>query len=175
MNAQNAKVWFITGSSTGFGRILAEQLLAKGDIVVATARKPEQLQDLVNRYSDRALAIHLGIKVIIVEPGAFRTDFNGRSLVMADTQIAEYEEVIGGFRQWLKDMDGKQPGDPLKAALAMIQAVESENPPLRLALGVDAIGAIEAKLDSMKTELEAWREVGANTAFEGATVGAIGG
>jgi NAD(P)-dependent dehydrogenase (short-subunit alcohol dehydrogenase family) len=117
----------------------------------------------------------LGIKVIIVEPGAFRTDFNGRSLVMADSQIADYDEVIGGFRQWLKDMDGKQPGDPVKAAEAMIQAVESENPPLRLALGADAISAIATKLESVQTELDTWREVGTNTAFEGATVGAIGG
>jgi NADP-dependent 3-hydroxy acid dehydrogenase YdfG len=56
MNIQNTRVWFITGSSTGFSRILAKQLLAKGETVVATARKPEQLQDLVVQYPDRAIA-----------------------------------------------------------------------------------------------------------------------
>lgn len=117
----------------------------------------------------------LGIKVTIVEPGAFRTDFNGRSLVMTDTQIEDYEPVVGGFRQWLQDMDGKQPGDPVKAAEAMIQAVDSENPPLRLALGADAVSAIASKLSSVKTELNAWTEVAVNTAFEGVEIGAIGG
>jgi len=117
----------------------------------------------------------LGIKIIIVEPGAFRTDFNGRSLVLAETQIADYEPVIGGFRQWLQDMDGKQPGDPVKAAEAMVQAVNSDNPPLRLALGADAVSAIETKLESVKAELEAWKDVAVNTAYEGAVIGAIGG
>jgi NAD(P)-dependent dehydrogenase (short-subunit alcohol dehydrogenase family) len=61
----------------------------------------------------------LGIKVIIVEPGAFRTDFSGRSLVVSDTQIADYEPVIGQYRQWVQDIDGQQPGDPKKAAKAV--------------------------------------------------------
>jgi NAD(P)-dependent dehydrogenase (short-subunit alcohol dehydrogenase family) len=116
-----------------------------------------------------------GIKVIIVEPGAFRTDFSGRSLVVSDTQIADYEPVIGQYRQWVQDIDGQQPGDPKKAASAIIQSVNSENPPLRLALGADAVNAIDAKLKSVKAELDAWRQVGVDTAFEGVTVSAIGG
>ena len=72
-------------------------------------------------------------------------------------------------------MDGKQPGDPVKAAEAMIQAVNSDNPPLRLALGADAVDAIETKLESVKAEMEAWKDVAVNTAYEGAAVGAIGG
>jgi NADP-dependent 3-hydroxy acid dehydrogenase YdfG len=61
MSTQNTKVWFITGSSTGFGRILAEQLLAKGETVVTTARRPEQLQDLVAQYPDRAIALSVDV------------------------------------------------------------------------------------------------------------------
>jgi NAD(P)-dependent dehydrogenase (short-subunit alcohol dehydrogenase family) len=61
MNTQNTRVWLITGSSTGFGRILVEQLLAKGETVVATARKPEHLQDLVAQYPDRAIAFPLDV------------------------------------------------------------------------------------------------------------------
>ena len=77
--------------------------------------------------------------------------------------------------QWLREMDGKQPGDPDKAAEAMIQAVESDNPPLRLALGEDAVKGIDEKLHSVKAELDAWKEVSLDTAFEGAVFSAIGG
>jgi len=72
-------------------------------------------------------------------------------------------------------MDGKQPGDPDKAAEAMIQVVESDNSRLRLALGADAVGVIEEKLKSVKAELDAWRDVSINTAFEGAEISTIGG
>jgi hypothetical protein len=75
----------------------------------------------------------------------------------------------------MKQMDGNQPGDPEKAAQAMIQVVESDEPPLRLALGEDAVQAIEQKLASVKLELDQWRSTSLATAFEGATVGAIGG
>lgn len=287
--ADNAKVWLITGSSTGFGRSLTEAVLKKGDSVIATARKPEQLDDLVAKYTDAAKAVRLdvtnpqevhdavdaainafgridvlvnnagygtvgaieevsdeairrqfdtnvfgalemmrtvlpimrqqrsghilnvssvggfasfgatgiycatkfalealsealakevaalGIKVTIIEPGAFRTDFNGRSLSAPEQLIEDYTPVSGAFLKWLEDMDGKQPGDPDKAAAAMIQVVESDNPPLRLALGADAVAAIEEKLKSVQAELDAWKEVSVNTAFDGVEMGAIGG
>ena len=89
--------------------------------------------------------------------------------------IDDYAPITSPFLQWLQEMDGKQPGDPDKAAIAMIKVVESNNPPLRLALGVDAVSMIEAKLESVKTELDAWRQVSLNTAYEGAVIGAIGG
>lgn len=117
----------------------------------------------------------LGIKVTLVEPGAFRTDFNGRSLSVPEQLIEDYAQTTNGFLDWLQQMDGKQPGDPVKAAQAMIQAVESESPPLRLALGEDAVNAIASKLQSVKSELDQWRSVSLDTAFEGATIGAIGG
>ena len=289
MANSDSKVWLITGSSTGFGRSLTEAVLKNGDRVVATARKPEQLDDLVKQYPDTIKTVRLdvtnlqdvqaalesalnayaridvlvnnagygtmgaieevsdedikrqfdtnlfgalnmtravlptmrdqrsghilnissvggvvsfagtgiycatkfaleavsealaqevkplGIKVTIIEPGAFRTDFSGRSIVTPDQAIADYAETSGKLIQWNQEIDGKQPGDPVKAAAAMIQVVESENPPLRLALGEDSVNGITQKLNSMKAELDAWKTVSLNTAFEGATVGAIGG
>ncbi|MEO0948392.1 MAG: oxidoreductase [Cyanobacteria bacterium J06641_5] len=289
MAKQNAKVWFITGSATGFGRILAEQLLANGELVIATARKPEQLKDLVAQYPARSLALAvdvtnpqqvraavdeaiatfgridvlvnnagygmmgaieevtasevrqqyetnvfgaldviravlphlrrqrsghilnlssvggmvsfpgagiycstkfalealseamatevapLGIKVTAVEPGAFRTDFNGRSLVTTDNLIADYDEAIGGFREWVRDVDGKQPGDPTKAVAAMIQVVEMDNPPLHFPLGADSVRAIEAKLAAVRDDVDTHRAIALDTAYEGTVVGEIGG
>ncbi len=287
--ASNTKVWLITGSSTGFGRSLTEAVLKHGDRVVATARKPEQLNELVDQYPETAKAFRLdvtnpqnisevvdfalltfgqidvlvnnagygtmgaieevsdeaiqrqfdtnvfgalkmmravlplmrkqrsghilnlssvggfvsfgatgiycgtkfalealsealskeveslGIKVTIVEPGAFRTDFNGRSLAAPEQPIDDYAPITGPFLNWLQEMDGKQPGDPDKAAQAMIKVVESDNPPLRLALGADAVSAIEAKLESVKAELDAWKQVSLDTAYEGSVMSAIGG
>ncbi|MHC0067415.1 oxidoreductase [Nostoc sp. UIC 10890] len=289
MANNTTKVWFITGSSTGFGRSLTEAILKRGDHVVATARKPEQLSNLVDQYPETMKAVQLdvtkpqevrdtvnvaldafgridvlvnnagygalgaieelsddvirrqfetnvfgaldimrvvlpvmrkqryghivnfssvagfvafmgtgiycgtkfalegisealakevaplGIKVTIIEPGAFRTDFNGRSLVTPDELIDDYTSTCGQFLQWIRNMDNNQPGDPDKAALAIIQAVESDNPPLRLALGADAVNAIDAKLKSVKEELDTWKSVACDTAFEGVEVGAIGG
>lgn len=289
MSDKTPKVWFITGSSTGFGRSLAEAVLKHGDRVVATARKPEQLDGLIHLYPTAAKAVRLdvtkpqdvrdavkaaidafgridvvvnnagfasvgaiealsddvirrqfetnvfgalnvtravlptlrqqrsghilnissvggfvsfgvlgiycatkfalegisealskevaplGIKVTIVEPGAFRTEINGPALAISDTLIDDYAASMDGTMKWLQEMDGKQPGDPDKAAAAMIQVVESDNPPLRLALGADAVAAIDAKLESVKAELDAWKQVSIDTAFAGAVIGAIGG
>lgn len=282
------KVWFITGSSTGFGRELAEELLEQGHKVVATARKTEAVQDFVEKYPDTARAVrldvtkpeevraaldeavkefgridvlvnnagygligaieepsdeqirqqietnvfgvinvlraalpilreqkgghilnlssvggfvsfpssgyytaskfavealsealaaeaaHHGVKVTIVEPGAFRTDFNGRSLGVPANQMPEYPSTQQ-FLGWLEEMNGKQPGDPRKAAQAMIKITEVENPPLRLILGEDAITTIEAELEKVKQDIAPWRELGVKTTFEGMKAGAIGG
>jgi NAD(P)-dependent dehydrogenase (short-subunit alcohol dehydrogenase family) len=282
------KVWFITGSSTGLGRELAEEALAQGHRVVAAARRPEVLRELTERYPETARTVKLdvtkpeevraavteavkefgridvvvnnagygvigaleeatdeqwrrlfetnffgavdvtraalpilraqrsghiinissvggfvsfpssglycaskfaleaiseslageveahGIKVTIVEPGAFRTEFNGDALDIAANRMSEYpstEQFLG----WLKENHGKQPGDPRKAARVMIKVVESANPPLRLPLGEDAITMIEGKLATVKEEIARWREIGAGTAYEGATYSAIGG
>lgn len=287
--AQNeSRVWFITGSSTGFGRELAEEALAQGHRVVATARRPETLDDLVQKYPQTARAVrldvtqveevraavdeavkafgridvlvnnagygligaleevsdeqlrrqfetnffgaanvlraalpvlrrqqsghvlnfssvggfvsfpaaspytatkfalealseslaqevaHLGIKVTIVEPGAFRTDFNGRSLDAPQNRIPDYA-ATEQFLSWLRANDGRQPGDPRKAARAVIKVVESAQPPLRLPLGADAVGAIEAKLEAVKKEIGEWRQVAVETAYDGATASSIGG
>ncbi len=106
-----------------------------------------------------------GIKVTLIEPGAFRTDFNGRSLAAAKQSIDAYAPVSGASLQWFKDMDGQQPGDPAKAAQAIIQAVESPRPPIRLALGTDAMRLIQEKLEWVKTDLDAWQQVTVSTGY----------
>ncbi|GAP96826.1 oxidoreductase [Leptolyngbya sp. NIES-2104] len=281
MSNSDTKVWLITGSSSGFGRSLVEAVLKKGDRVVATARKPEQLDDLVQQYPETihpvrldvtnpqeiqasiksalnqyacidvlvnnagyatlgaieefsdedirrqfetnffgvlnmtravlptmrkqrsghilnissfagvvafgGLGIYsatkfaiegisealvqevkpLGINVTLIEPGTFQT--NGAASVITPKQpIAEYAATIDSMQAAIVS----QPGDPAKAAVAMIQVVESDNPPLRLALGEDSANGIAQKLDAMKAELEAWKSVSLSTAFEGETVGA---
>lgn len=280
MANSDSKVWLITGSSSGLGRSLTEAVLKNGDRVVATARKPEQLNDLVKQYPDRIKAVRLdvtnlqdvqaatrsalnaydridilvnnagygtvgaieevsdedikrqfdtnlfgalnmtravlptmreqrsghilnisslagvvsflgagfysatkfaleavsealaqeakplGIKVTIIEPGQFRTDFSGRSLVPPAHVIADYAETTGKVFELAQAMDGNQPGDPVKAAAAIIQVVESDNPPLRLALGEDAVNSITQKLASMQAELDTWKSVSLSTAFE---------
>jgi NADP-dependent 3-hydroxy acid dehydrogenase YdfG len=282
------KVWLITGSSTGLGRALAQAVLERGYHLVATARKPEQLKEMSDRYPDRVTTIALdvtnpqsiqqaveaalnaynridvlvnnagygtvgaieevndddirrqfdtnlfgainvtrailptlreqrsghilnissangisafagvgiysatkfaleaisealaqevkplGIKVTIIEPGSSRTNFSSRALSTLSHQINDYAETSGKIVQRLQERDGKQPNDPAKAAAAMIQVVESDNPPLRLALGEDSVNIITQKLESMKTELEAWKDVSMNTAFEEAEASAKG-
>lgn len=116
----------------------------------------------------------LGIKVTLIEPGSFRTDFVTRSLVITDTQIEDYEAFTGELLQivqYVQDMKIQELGDPKKAALAMIQVVDSDNPPMRLALGADAVETIDYALEFMKAELDAWKEVSVNTAFEEVVVG----
>ncbi|MBD2257983.1 oxidoreductase [Pseudanabaena sp. FACHB-2040] len=279
MATADSRVWLITGTSTGFGRVLAEQVLKKGDSLIATARNPQQIETLVADYSDRTLAVQLdvtheeqikaaveqavatfghidvlvnnagygligaleevsneqirrnfetnlfgaidmmravlpvmrqqrsghiinmsaiagftnelgfsiyggakfaiegisealqgevapfGIKVTLVEPGPFRTDFIGRSLDRATHQMAEYQPTVGKFLQFLNTIEGKQPGDPVKAAKAIIQIVESENPPLRLVLGHYAYSKFRQKIESLTQELDAWEDIAANTDF----------
>lgn len=117
----------------------------------------------------------LGIKVTIVEPGAFRTEFAGASNMRPENTIDDYKPVIEPIQQYLYGNDGKQPGDPHKAALAMIKVVETDNPPLRLMLGADAFGLWEKKLAAMEDEFSTWHQVGEETAFDSVEVGQIGG
>jgi short-subunit dehydrogenase len=117
----------------------------------------------------------LGIKVTLIEPGAFRTDFNGRSLAATDESIDAYDSVSRASLQWFKDMDGKQPGNPAKAAQAIIQAIESTNPPMRLALGSDALSLIQDKLESVKTSLDSWQQVTVSTDYPDINTKAIAG
>jgi NAD(P)-dependent dehydrogenase (short-subunit alcohol dehydrogenase family) len=273
------KVWLSTGCSTGFGRKLAEAVLKKGDSLLATAREPEQLHELIEPYPETAKAVRLdvtssqdsqaavdtaiatfgridvlvnnaghgliaaleevsdvemhqffetnffgalrlmrsvlpvmrqqgsghivnmsstaglvgfggsslycgakfalegtsealakevesfGVKVTLIEPGAFRTDFNGRSLAAAEQSMDAYATVSSASLQWFKEMDGHQPGDPAKAAQAIIQVVESSRPPMRLALGTDAMSLIQEKLKWVKTDLDAWQQVTVSTDY----------
>ncbi|MGD0730141.1 MAG: oxidoreductase [Terracidiphilus sp.] len=271
------RVWFITGSSTGFGSLLAKELLRRGDRVIATARdattlkeltaeypgharaftldvtKPEQIESvakqaiaafghvdvLVNnagygvngaieevledefepmfqtniyglirttraflphfreRHSghifnfssiggliggagrgfynvtkfavegfSEALAAEmkpLGVHVTVIEPGPFRTDFLGRSGILAAKELPEYAETAGKARDYLRTQAGKQPGDPQKAAEAMIAVADSAHPPMHLILGKIALARFRDKLAQWQEEIAAW---------EGVTVGA---
>lgn len=99
-------------------------------------------------------ARHLGIRVTSVEPGAFRTDFNGRSLGTPSSQIADYAASAGERVQWLENMDGEQPGDPVKAAAAILDLTLSNDPPVHLVLGGDALDMAREKNARFMQELE---------------------
>jgi NAD(P)-dependent dehydrogenase (short-subunit alcohol dehydrogenase family) len=107
----------------------------------------------------------LGIKVTVIEPGPFRTDFLGRSGVIAATRIADYDNTAGNMRKYFSENDGKQAGDPLKAVHAMMEVVESPNPPLHLLLGKSALNRFRAKLDLWQKEIAAWETVTAGADF----------
>jgi NADP-dependent 3-hydroxy acid dehydrogenase YdfG len=283
-----SKIYLITGTSSGFGRALAQAVLKRGDKAVLAARKLADVEELAAQYKDNALAVKLdvtnhndrqqaiysaidkfgrvdvlaniagqgslgaleefsseqirhqfevncfgvmemtreilpvmrqqqsghilnltsigglasiggfalycatkfavegfsealrdevaplGIKVTIVEPGAFRTEFAGASNLRPERTIDDYKPVIEPIGQYLYGNDGKQPGDPHKAAIAMIEAVEAQKPPLRLILGADAFGLWEKKRTAMEEEFTTWRKVGEDTAFDGVEVGQIG-
>jgi NAD(P)-dependent dehydrogenase (short-subunit alcohol dehydrogenase family) len=272
-NASADKVWFITGASTGFGRLLAEEALKSGARVIATARKVKQIADLAKDYPDQArvfvldvtnpeqieavaqdaiaafgridvlvnnagygiaggieeateeeflpvfetnvlglirvtraflpqfrkqrsghiinlssiaglvgqagwgyyntskfavegfseaLAAELaplGVPVTIVEPGPFRTDFLGRSAALIKHSIADYAESVGKTRDYFYEMPGKQPGDPLKAVRAMINVVQSPNPPLHLLLGALAYNRFKSKLERWHEEMVKYEDV----------------
>lgn len=100
----------------------------------------------------------LGIRVLIVEPGPFRTDWAGRSLKQSATWIDDYEQTSGARRKQISGYSGKQPGDPVRAAEAIITAVNAENPPLRLVLGRPALEGVRGKLHSVLDEIDAWEK-----------------
>jgi NAD(P)-dependent dehydrogenase (short-subunit alcohol dehydrogenase family) len=110
---------------------------------------------------------HLGVKVTIVEPGPFRTRFLDERSAKWSPPIDDYDESVGKSREMLRQMAGKQPGDPDRAALAIVRAVESEKPPLRLPLGKMALDHIRTALADRLEELEAWADVGASADFPG--------
>ena len=108
----------------------------------------------------------LGIKVSIIEPGPFRTNFAGNKLGQAENRIADYSETAGAFRHKIKSVDGKQEGDPVKASKAIINLVNSENPTLRLPLGKVALVTIGMKLDSLKSDLETNRATAERAVYD---------
>jgi NAD(P)-dependent dehydrogenase (short-subunit alcohol dehydrogenase family) len=274
----DARVWFITGATSGFGRAIAEAALERGDSVVATARRTDGLAELgdpervhavrldVTSAADREAAVAaaldrfgridvlvnnagrtqvgaveettdeelralfdlhffgpaaltrlvlpamrdqgggaivqmssvggqvtapgfgaycatkfalegltetlrdelqpFGIHTLIVEPGAFRTGlFRPGAAYMSD-EMPEYAETVGPTREYVRAGHGEQPGDPAKAAAAILTALDADEPPLRLVLGADAIGNIGQRLDAVGAELREWEPVGRDTAVE---------
>lgn len=267
-----SKVWLITGCSTGFGRALALEALQQGNKVGVSARKMEDIQDIVEKFPDTALAIKLdvtddkeiasatktmtehfgtidvlvnnagigyfgaieesedkevrrmfdinvfglanmtkevlpimrkqrsghivniasigglvgfpgvgfynatkfavdglseslskevaplGIKVTIVAPSGFRTDWAGRSANNSNVVIEDYNVTAGANKATIRGMSGNQPGDPLKAAEAIVAAVNDANPPLRLLLGAGALKGARNKIVQLQKDFDTWEK-----------------
>ncbi len=107
----------------------------------------------------------LGIGVLLVEPGPFRTGFVGRSLVSASGRIEDYDATAGRLAKALKQLDGRQKGDPARAAVAICNALEEESPPFRLVLGTYAQKKLQGKLERLAEELASHGELGLDTDF----------
>lgn len=101
----------------------------------------------------------LGIKVTAIEPGGFRTDWAGRSMVRAERSIADYDAIFEPIRKRRIEFSGRQTGDPEKAAQAMLKVALSDDPPAHLLLGSDAVRYVEEKLASLQADIAAWKPV----------------
>lgn len=104
-------------------------------------------------------AAHLGIKVLIVEPSGFRTDWAGRSANEAPKTIEDYRETSDQRAEQIRNSSGNQPGDPVRAVKAIVQAVEAKKPPLRLLLGKAALAGARNKIVELQRDFVAWADV----------------
>ena len=110
----------------------------------------------------------LGLTAMVVEPGAFRTDFAGRSLTQSAEAIADYADTAGKRRKEHDTVHGTQPGDPARAAAALVDVVTSGKAPELLVLGSDALAGLRSVLDGQRAEVDAWEHVSRSTDFAGA-------
>ncbi|WP_026896783.1 oxidoreductase [Daejeonella oryzae] len=108
----------------------------------------------------------MNIRVMIVEPGPFRTDWAGSSAVRSQKIINEYDSTAGERIRMINNYSGTQPGNPVKGAKAIIKAIKSDNPPLRLVLGKPALDGIREKLKSIEQNLSEWEATTLNTSFD---------
>lgn len=106
-----------------------------------------------------------GIRVTALAPGQFRTDWAGRSMDRTPRSIADYDAVMDPIRTARQAKSGQQPGDPARAAHALLALIEAESPPTRLFLGGDALGLVDQKLAQMQSEIAAWEAVSRSTSF----------
>jgi NAD(P)-dependent dehydrogenase (short-subunit alcohol dehydrogenase family) len=119
----------------------------------------------------RSLALEVarfGVKVTAIEPGAFRTNWSGGSMRRSERSIADYDELIGPVSAARAGYNGSQPGDPAKAAAAVLRLIEMDKPPAHLLLGSDALSAVTSALRQFADEVDQYRELTVSTDF-GAT------
>lgn len=107
-----------------------------------------------------------GIAVTAVAPGMFRTDWAGRSMVRSERRVSAYDEIFEPIRKGRQERDGRQPGDPVKAARAILEVIESDDPPAHLLLGPDALKYVREALDGVKAEITKWESLSASTNFD---------
>ena len=185
MHVTGSKAWLITGSSRGLGRAFAQAALEAGHRVVATARNPLQLNDIVSRYGDRVRVLALDVTsetqaqhaidtaietfgcldVLVNNTGyGFHTDFAGISTDLREGR-PEYDATVGATVRFQRDYDGKQPGDPAKAAAALLHIATLSDPPLRLLLGSDSYNAAEqAALQKLELDRK-WKDLSISTDY----------
>ena len=108
----------------------------------------------------------LGIHVVIIEPGAFRTNLLIRNVTTNDAGLADYAAGAGRTRDWIARMGGTEPGDPAKLGRAVVAFADVESPPMRLPLGQDALAMVLAKADSLRSDAQAGRGPSADLAFD---------
>lgn len=106
-----------------------------------------------------------GVRVTIIEPGSFRTDWAGRSMVRSDRSIADYDELFEPIRAARQAASGNQLGNPAKAAEAVLKVIEAENPPVHLVLGSDALRLVGSGRAAVTADIEAWDELSRSTDF----------
>lgn len=112
-----------------------------------------------------------GVHVTLIEPGDFRTPVLAPGRVVAGEQMSEYDQTVGQVRKAIAELDGTQPGDPVKAAEAMLAVAEADSPPLHLALGPDCYQRFKAQLEEQLAELEAWSHLTLSTDLDPGTAG----
>jgi len=128
----------------------------------ATKAALEGMSDALNREVGP-----LGIRVMVLEPGAFRTDFSGRSLAQSERVIDDYADTAGKRRKENDTSHGTQPGDPDRAARVIIDTVTAESAPFRLLLGSDAITIVREEYQARIAEIDAWADITRTTDFTG--------
>jgi NAD(P)-dependent dehydrogenase (short-subunit alcohol dehydrogenase family) len=144
------------------------QISSIGGRVGATGRGPYSAAKFGVEGFSEVLAVEMapfGVRVTIVEPGGFRTDFAGSSTRISGDNPA-YAETVGKTATMQRNYNGKQPGDPERAARAIIAVASVDNPPLRLVLGRDAYARAERTDETRLAELRAWRDLSASTDFD---------
>jgi len=106
-----------------------------------------------------------GVRVTIIEPGSFRTDWAGRSMVRSDRSIPDYDELFEPIRAARLAASGRQLGNPVKAAEAVLKVIDAEKPPVHLVLGSDALRLVASGRAAVAADIEAWEEVSRSTDF----------